>query len=441
MSSSVSRRRFLQELAVASAAVPLAGRALQAQAAGKVRHASFGASGMALADIRSFSSHPAFDLVALADADLSRTDQAKKLFPNVRVYQDWRELLDKEADNLDSVNVSTPDHMHAPIAMAAMSLGKHVYVQKPLATTVRETRMLAATAREKRLVSQMGIQISSHPTQLATERMIRDGVIGKITEVHTFCDKTWGDMSPIPAGADPVPASLDWDLWLGVSEKRPYKTDVYHPGNWRKRVGFGTGTLGDMGCHIFSTPIRGVNLYLPTSVTSYGPGSVYGNWPIDAKIKLVFPGTSFTAGSTLDFWWYDGATRPPQQVADAVGGKVPGSGAVIIGTGGAILLPHIGPPTLHPESAFAARTVPTVEARNHYHEFLDAVLKGPGTTCSAGFDYAQLVTEAVLLGSVAEHFPNETLAYDPAAMRVTSHTEPNKWLQRSFRKKYLLTRL
>ena len=121
MPSFVSRRRFLQEIAVASAAMPLATRALQGQAGRKVRHASFGASGMALSDIRSFSSHPAFDLIAVADADLSRTEQVKKLFPNVRVYQDWRELLRKEADNLDSVNVSTPDHMHAPIAMAAMS--------------------------------------------------------------------------------------------------------------------------------------------------------------------------------------------------------------------------------------------------------------------------------------------------------------------------------
>jgi predicted dehydrogenase len=441
MPSSVSRRRFLQELAVASAAMPLATRALQAQAGRKVRHASFGASGMAFSDIRSFSSHPAFDLVAVADADLSRTEQVKKLFPNVRVYQDWRELLRKEADNLDSVNVSTPDHMHAPIAMAAMSYGKHVYVQKPLATTVRETRLLAATARDKRLVSQMGIQISSHPTQRVTELMIQNGFIGKVTEVHTFCDKTWGDMSPIPSGSDPIPESLNWDLWLGVSEKRPFKTDVYHPGNWRKRESFGTGTLGDMGCHIFSTPIRGVNLYLPTSITSYGPGAVHGNWPIDAKIKFVFPGTSLTAGSTMDFWWYDGATRPPQAAVDAVGGKVPGSGAVIIGTDGAILLPHIGPPTLHPAAKFAGREIPTVPDRNHYHEFLDAVLKGSGATCSAGFDYASLVTEAVLLGSVAEHFPNATLAYDPAAMRVTSDKAPNQYLQRTFRKQYLMTRV
>ena len=364
------------ELSAGAAAVPLAGGIL-AQAGRKVRHASFGASGMALSDIRAFSSHEAFDLVAVADVDLSRAEPVKKLFPNVRVYQDWRELLHKEADNLDSVNVSTPDHMHAPIAMAAMSLGKHVYVQKPLATTVRETRMLAAAAREKRLVSQMGIQISSHPTQLATELMIRSGVIGKVREVHTFCNKTWGDTSPIPAGSDPVPESLDWDMWLGVGEKRPYKTDVYHPGNWRKRVGFGTGTLGDMGCHIFSTPIRGVNLYLPTEITLYGPGAAHGNWPIDAKIKFVFPGTPLTAGSTLDFWWYDGATRLPQAVIEAVGGNVPGSGAAILGTEGAILLPHIGAPALHPVDRFAGRAIPTAPERNHYHEFLDAVLAGP----------------------------------------------------------------
>jgi predicted dehydrogenase len=287
----------------------------------------------------------------------------------------------------------------------------------------------------------MGIQISSHPTQLATELMIRSGVIGKVREVHTFCNKTWGDMDPVPPGADPIPASLDWEGWLGVGEKRPYKEGLYHPGNWRKRAGFGTGTLGDMGCHIFSTPIRGVNLYLPTEITSYGPGAVHGNWPIDARLKFVFPGTPLTAGATLDFWWYDGATRPPDAVAAAVGGTLPASGAAILGTEGAILLPHIGAPTLHPAGTFAGRGIPTAPVRNHYHEFLDAVLAGPGTVCSAGFDYASLVTEAVLLGSVAEHYPNETLAYYPAAMRVTNRKEPNRHLARKFRRKYLVAKL
>jgi hypothetical protein len=230
-------------------------------------------------------------------------------------------------------------------------------------------------------------------------------------------------------------------MWLGVGEKRPYKKDVYHPGNWRKRVGFGTGTLGDMGCHIFSTPIRAVNLYLPTEITSYGPGAVHGNWPIDATLKFVFPGTPLTAGKTLDFWWYDGATRPPAAVVDAVGGALPGSGAALLGTEGAILLPHIGAPTLHPAERFAGRAIPAPPARNHYHEFLDAVLAGPGAVCSAGFDYASLVTEAVLLGSVAEHYPGETLTYEPAAMRITNRRGPNRLLTRKFRKKYLLARL
>ena len=224
----------------------------------KVRHASVGAAGQALSDIRAFSSHPAFTLTAVADVDRARTEQVKKLFPDVRVYQDWREMFRKEQANIDSVNVSTPDHMHAPIAMAAMAMGKAVYVQKPLALTIRETRVLALKARQANLVTQMGIQISSHETQLVTEQLIRDGAVGKIREVHTFCDKAWGDTNPIPAGADPIPETLDWDGWIGVSEPRPFKATVYHPGNWRKRIGYGTGTLGDMGCHIFSTPLRGL---------------------------------------------------------------------------------------------------------------------------------------------------------------------------------------
>ena len=441
MSSVVSRRRFLQNIAVGAAAVPLAGGTFLAQAGRKVRHASFGASGMALSDIRAFSRHPAFDLVAVADVDLSRVDPVKQLFPNVRVYQDWRELLRKEADNLDSVNVSTPDHMHAPIAMAAMSLGKHVYVQKPLATTVHETRMLAAAAREKRLVTQMGIQISSHPTQLATELMIRSGVIGKVREVHTFCNKTWGDMEPIPSGSDPVPASLDWDMWLGVSEKRPYKDAVYHPGNWRKRVGLrhrharrhGLPHLQHADSWREPVPADRDHLVRPRRRARQLADRRHSQVRLprhpadrgqDARLLVVRRRHAAAAGGDR-------------------GGRRQGtrSGAVILGTEGAILLPHIGAPTLHPADTFAGRAIPTAPERNHYHEFLDAVLAAPGTVCSAGFDYASLVTEAVLLGSVAEHYPAETLTYDPATMRITNRKEPNRHLARKFRKKYLLTRL
>src|SRR5262245_39985612 len=411
MSSDVSRRRFIQRLAGAAAVAPWAVRRTFAEGR-EVRHASVGAAGQALSDIRSFSSHPGFRLIAVADTDLGRTEQVKKLVPGVRVYQDWRKMLRDEKDNIDSINVSIPDHMHAPVALSAMMMGKAVYVQKPLALTPRETRTLPLAERERNLVTQMGIQISSHETQLQTEAMIRQGTIGKIREVHTFCDKAWGDVNPIPKGSDPVPQTLDWDGWLGVGTPRPYKTDVYHPGNWRKRIGFGTGTLGDMGCHIFSTPLRGVGVTLPRQVTSHGPAPVFGNWPIQSKIHYVFGATPYTAGDSLDFWWYDGQERPPQAIVDAVGGKIPSSGVVIVGTEGAILLPHIAPPVLFPTAKFADRPLPAVTPRNHYHEFLDAVAAGPGTKCSANFDYASLVTEIVLLGTLACHHPSETLTYD-----------------------------
>jgi predicted dehydrogenase len=432
---SVSRRQFLRGVAGAAVVGPVAGMRLWQT--GRIRHASVGAAGQALSDIRAFSSHPAFTLVAVADIDRSRTEPVKKLFPDVRVYQDWREMFRKEEPNIDSVSVTTPDHMHAPIAMSAMAIGKPVYVQKPLALTIRETRVLAQYAREHNLVTQMGIQISSHETQLVTEQLLRDCVVGKIREVHTFCDKAWGDVNPVPAGSDPVPETLDWDGWIGVGEPRPYKANVYHPGNWRKRIGFGTGTLGDMGCHILSTPLRGLGLTLPRQVTSQGPAPVYGNWPVQSKIHFVFGGTPYTAGDSLDFWWYDGAERPPQQVIDAVGGTLPSSGSVMIGTEGAILLPHIDYPSLHPQARFVDRDVEKGTSRNHYHEFLDAVLAGAGTRCSANLDYAALLTEVVLLGTLAIHEPSEALTYDVNAMRFQGRRDTGPGFSRKYREKYL----
>jgi hypothetical protein len=283
----------------------------------------------------------------------------------------------------------------------------------------------------------MGIQISSHETQLVTERLLRENAVGKIREVHTFCDKAWGDTSPIPPGADPIPSGLDWDGWIGIGQPRPFKADAYHPGNWRKRVGYGTGTLGDMGCHIFSTPLRGLGLALPRQVTSHGPAPVHDNWPVQSRIHYVFAGTAHTAGDTLDFWWYDGAERPPQAVVDAVGGKLPSAGAVMIGTDGAILLPHIDYPSLHPQEKFLDREIVKGVSRNHYHEFLEAVLKGPGTRCSAGFDYASLLTEVVLLGTMATHQPGVALAYDADRMRFAQGGDRDAGFARRYREQYL----
>jgi predicted dehydrogenase len=428
-----TRRQFLRAAAVGSVAVPYLWIPAAAQSR-TVRHASFGAGGQALSDITAFSKHPAFDLVAVADVDLCRLDRILDRFPKARVYQDWRELLDKEAGGLDSVNVSTPDHMHALQALAAMRLGKHVYVQKPLAATLRETRVLAEYARKARVISQMGIQVSSAEGQRYGEWLVRSGIVGKVREVHTFSNKSWGDDKPLPDAEDQVPPTLDWDQWLGVAERRAFKRNVYHPGHWRRRIGFGTGTLGDMGCHIYSPPYRALALTSPVNVTAHGPSPSPDSWAVKARVHLVYPGTEYTAGSTVDMWWYDGGELPPDQLREQVGARMPEQGSLVVGTDGLLVLPHGGEPFALPESKMAAVQKPSLPPRDHYGEFLDAVLAGPGTSCSAGFDYSGPLTESVLIGNVAAYYPGQALEFDGARLAFTNNAAANAHLSREYRK-------
>ena len=336
----LSRRRFLQTVGAAAAVGPFL--SIDARAAGPtVRHAAIGASGQALSDLLSFAKHPAFDLVAVADVDLARFERVQERFPKIRVYQDWRELLKKEQGNIDSVNVSTPDHMHCLIALEAMRHGKAVYVQKPLCNTLHETRLLTEYARRKGLPTQMGIQVSSSKSQRFGEALVRSGIVGKIREVHTFSNKSWGDDKPLPTESDPVPAPLNWDHWLGVSSERPFKKKVYHPSEWRRRIGFGTGTLGDMGCHIYSPPYRALKLTSPIAVTAYGPPPTSESWATKARVRLTYPGTEYTADKTVDVWWYDGGELPPDAVREPVGSRFPEQGSIVVGTDGMIVLPHM----------------------------------------------------------------------------------------------------
>ena len=400
-----------------------------------VRHASIGAAGQAFSDLLSFAQHPAFDLVAVADVDLARFDRLQQRFPKVRVYQDWRELLKKEQKNIDSVNVSTPDHMHCLIAMTAMKHGKAVYVQKPLCNTIAETRLLTEYARRKRLTTQMGIQVSSSKGQRYGEALVRSGIVGKIREVHTFSNKSWGDDKPLPDAIDPVPAPLNWDEWLGVSEPRPFKRGVYHPSEWRRRIGFGTGTLGDMGCHIYSPPYRALKLTSPITVTAYGSSPTAESWATKARVKLTYPGTEYTAGKTVDVWWYDGGELPPDAIREPIGTRCPDQGSVVVGTDGMIVLPHIRPDAfVLPDSKMAS--LPTIEItdRDHYGEFVSVVLAGGTGKCSANFDYAGPLTESVIIGNVAAHYPGETLEFDARALKFPNKPDANQYLSRAYRK-------
>lgn len=430
----INRRSFLKTLGGAVATAPFISSDLLAKPPSRVlRHVSFGANGMAWADVQAIMSNEFVKLVAVAEVDLNRVKTLKERFPDVKVYQDWRELLDKEQKNFDSCNVSTPDHMHAPIGMSAMQLGKHVYGQKPLAHDIYEVRQMTLAARRKRVVTQMGIQIHSVNVYRQAVKLIQTGAIGKVKEVHTWSSKKWGDATPRPDKNDPVPADFNWDLWLGVCAERPFiGNGYYHPGNWRKRLDFGTGTFGDMGCHIYDPVYAALALTAPKTVRSEGPAPSEWNWSTDAVIRYVFPGTRYTAGRTVNVTWYDGDQHPPEDVKALLGAvKMPDQGSIFIGTKGAMLLAHIGTAKLLPVEQFKDFKLPKVENIHHWTEWAEACI-GKGRT-SAGFDYAGPLTEAVLLGSVAVRFPNTTLEWNAAKLKFNNEAEANKFLRRQYR--------
>lgn len=429
----LSRRAFLTRLGTATLAAPFITRGLLARSPnGQLNHASFGANGMAWADLTELSKHPKFRLAAVAEVDRNRTEQVRKRFPEAKTYQDWREMLDQEKA-LDSVNVSTPDHMHAPMAMSAMQLGCHVYGQKPLTHDLYETRQLTTVAREKKLVTQMGIQIHSSWVYRLGVRLIQDLAIGKVKEVHTWSNKKWGDTQPMPNRTDPIPAGFDWDLWLGVCAARPFiGGGWYHPGNWRKRLDFGTGTFGDMGCHIYDPVFKALDLTAPLAVRSEGPAPNDHSWAIDSVIHYLFPGTAYTAGKTVDVTWYDGDAQPPQEVVALLDGyKVPEQGSIFLGTAGIMVLPHVDKPALLPAAQFKDYPVPQVGGNDHWGQYVDACL-GQGST-AAHFGYSGPLTEAVLLGSVATRFPRTTLQWDAARLAFTNWDEANRYVRRPYR--------
>ena len=428
------RRAFLKQLGLASLAAPFVTRGLLAVSPNSIlRHASFGTAGMAGSDIGALTASKFVKLVAVADVDSNRSAELKKRMPGIKVYQDWRELLDKEHNNIDSVNVSTPDHMHAPIEMSAMQLGKHVYGQKPLAHDIYEVRQLTLMARRQKLVTQMGIQIHSEVDYRLAVQFVQDGVIGKIKEVHSFSNKKWGDPNPRPDRSDPPPPNFNWDLWLGVVSERPFLGDTYyHPANWRKRLDFGTGTFGDMGCHIYDPVFKALELTAPISVRSEGPAPNAYNWANNAIIYYVFPGNKLTEEKTVKVTWYDGDQRPSHEVQALLeGDKLPEQGSIFIGTKGVLLLPHVAKPQLYPDAQFKNHPLPALPSQNHWTQFAEAC-RGNGKT-SAHFDYAGPLTETVLLGGVATRFPHTTLAWNAAELKFDL-SEANQLLRRAYRK-------
>jgi len=284
-------------------------------------------------------------------------------------------------------------------------------------------------------MTQMGIQISSDFSERLAVALIQAGAIGKVKEAHTFSSKKWGDMELRPAKSDPVPDGFDWDKWLGVATERSYIQGYDHPGNWRKRRDFGTGTLGDMGCHMFSGWFRSLDLAAPISVTSRGPAPNKDNWAINAIVEYTFKGTKFTTGDTIKVTWTDGDARPPAEVMQLTGDvkKFPGQGTIYLGTEGVLLHPHGSTPMLHPRDKFTGFKYPKLEPRNHWFDFIDCCLKGDKKP-SANFDYAGPLTEAVLLGCLSSAFPGEALTWDAPALKIPNNATADKMVRRDYRK-------
>ena len=387
---------------------------------------------MAGADIGSLTASPYVKLVAVADVDLGNLDRDQEAFPDVKVYQDWRELLDKEK-KLNSVNVSTPDHMHAPITMRAMQQGLHVYSQKPLTQTIYEARQLTRVAREKKLVTQMGIQIHSHEVHRTIVATIQAGTIGKVKEVHSWSGKHWGDKNPRPSRVDKVPKDLNWNFWLGVAAERPFLAHYYHPGEWRKRLDFGTGTFGDMGCHILDPVYASLALTAPKSIRSEGGAPNGDNWGLDSKVRYLFPGTKHTT-ETLTLYLVRRRQTPPRrdQVADRQAATFRPGVDLYRRPRASCMLPTSIAPVLLPADKFKDVKLPNPGGNDHYLQFVEAC-RGNGKT-SAPFDYSGPLTESVLLGCLATRFPGMTLEWDPAGLKVTNVSEANAFVRRRYRK-------
>lgn len=391
-------------------------------------------------DLGSIASHPRVEVAALCDVDSGRLAKARQEHSLAEKFSDFREMLAEMGDSIDAVVVSTPDHTHAPAAMSALNLNKPVYCQKPLTHEVFEARQLRLVSEARKLPTQMGIQVHSSDKYRRAVRMIQSGVIGKVSRVYAWSFKNWGYDGGAFQGQQSPSEQLNWNLWIGTAAVRPFVPNVYHPGQWRKLVEFGTGTLGDMGVHIFDTPYAALELTAPKwAKTTCRPPSGIGH-PEKNIVEYEFPGTKHTTDSLL-WTWYDGSYAPPQldDIDLPDGLQLPNQGSLFVGEGGMMLLPHVDEPRLFPQEKFKDYKPPVVEAGNHYHQWVDACL-GNGET-SASFSYAGPLTEALLLGVVANRFPGQKLAWDAENLEITNKPEANKLLQRTYREGFAVENL
>lgn len=413
----------------------------------RVNVAGIGAGGMGGGDIATHAKNGA-NIVALCDVDEQRAAGSFNNFPKAKRYKDFREMIDKEAKNVDAVTVGTPDHTHAVAAMAAINAGKHVYCQKPLTHTLHECRALTKAAKAAGVMTQMGNQ--GHATEGArlTNEWIQAGIIGEVREVHVWSDragKLWKQGIGRPSEKPAVPSTFDWDLWLGPAPYRDYHP-AYAPHSWRGWMDFGTGALGDMGCHIIDHPVWALELGSPTSVESRTTldGSVIDgkpnidSFPIAAIITYEFPARGKLP--PVKMTWYDGGLMPPTPALMPAGKRLHDNGVLYVGSKGIMHhgshggMPELFPATLHEEAAKVAKTM--IRSPGHYEEWLLACKGGPRPV--SNFEYSGPLTETVLLGVLSLRAPGMRLEWDSPELKVKNAPELSAFIAPEYRKGWTL---
>jgi len=427
----MKRRDFIKSTSLLASVTLLPSSVWAGIKNGKIRTAHIGVGGQGASDLAAIASHPSVEVTALCDVDADRLASAHLKHPDAKVFSDYRKMFDKMGRKIDAVIVTTPDHTHAPASMVAMDMGIPVYCQKPLTHLVSESRLLRKLAEDKGLVTQMGIQIHSFKEYRSAVQLIQSGIIGKVHTVHAWSPKGWGYDGPAPAGSDPVPDYLDWNLWLGTAPERAYKKDIYHPAQWRKILDYGGGALGDMACHILDSPYMALALDLPDTIMATCREPNGFSHPEKSVVTYEFPGTKYTA-DRLKCIWYDGEgapeKRPELKLPD--GKKLPGQGSLFVGENGRLLLPHWEFPSLIVDGKFEKIEYPDLEEQDHYHQFIDACMDR--AVCSTPFSYSAKLSESVLLGVLAHSFPEQTLHFNQADLTF-AEAEANQLLVAPYR--------
>ena len=467
-----NRRDFIKTTAIAAAAFMIVPRHVLGgpgylAPSDRLLVAGIGVGGKGQSDLSMFYKSGKADIAFLCDVDDRRAANSVKAFPKAKYYKDWREMLDKEHKNFDAVSVSTPDHNHAIQALAAMQLGKHVYVQKPLTHDIYEARILTAAAKKYKVVTQMGNQGASNDGPRQMKEWYEAGLIGDVHTVYAWTDRpVWPQGIPWPNKKAEIPKELDWNLWLGTAPEKDF-VDKLVPFNWRGWWDYGTGALGDMGCHLIEAPFSVLNLKYAKEVQA-SVGSVYvdefkrgyfpESCPPSSHVTLKFPKTDKTKGD-VTLHWMDGGIQPerPEELeADETFGDG-GNGTLFIGTKGKMMSetysanPKLLPLSKNKDIKVAPKYTRVPDGANgHYKQWVEAAIAGYGKQeVSSPFEIAGPLTEALLMANLAIRsfdikktvngkttYPGRytKMLWDNDNMKVTNFDEANQFVKREYRK-------